>query len=71
MSRKLFASAGIIATAVGAALFAAPAATAAPAPASSASVDCLTCWGSPKAASFDSANLGALVGTALRGTRVG
>lgn len=71
MTRKILATAGIIATAAGAALFAAPAATAAT-PAPSAFVECLTCWGpAPRAASLTVINLGSLVGSAVQGTRVG
>lgn len=70
MTRKLFATAGIIATAAGCALFAAPAATAAT-PAPSSFVECISCWGSPRAADLAVVNLGAPVGSALQGTRVG
>lgn len=71
MSRKLIAAAGIIATAAGTALFAAPAATAAT-PAPSSFVECLTCWGpAPRAASLTVVDLGAHVGSAIQGTRVG
>lgn len=69
MSRKLIAAAGIIATAAGTALFAAPAATAAT-PAPSSFVECISCW-TPRSVDAVAISIGSNVGSALQGTRVG